>query len=228
MPRGLGLTRVGIVEDHRLFAEALEVALSLEGFRVHRLGSEGDVTQARLHSSLVRLRPEVVLLDLDLGATGDGMRLVGPLTATGIAVVVVTGNDQAARWGECLHLGARVVLPKSMPLNTIIAAIRRVASGQPAISREERERLLAEFRREQRELQGLRERLALLTTREDEVLGQLREGRTVTEIARLACVSEGTVRSQVRSILAKLQVSSQLAAVGAARRAAWGQPVSAR
>ena len=42
------------------------------------------------------------------------------------------------------------------------------------------------------------------------------EGHTVRDIARISVVSEATVRTQVKSILAKLEVSSQLAAVGLA------------
>ena len=56
------------------------------------------------------------------------------------------------------------------------------------------------------------------------MLGRLREGLTVTEIAASSCVSEATVRTQVKAILAKLGVTSQLAAVGATYRAGWTPP----
>jgi two-component system, NarL family, nitrate/nitrite response regulator NarL len=57
--------------------------------------------------------------------------------------------------------------------------------------------------------------------REAEVLRGLIEGRSVDELAQEAFVSIATVRSQVRAILRKLGVTSQLAAVGLARRAGW-------
>ncbi len=50
------------------------------------------------------------------------------------------------------------------------------------------------------------------------------QGRTVREIANLSVVSEATVRTQVKSILAKLEVSSQLAAVGLAHSIGWRGP----
>ena len=53
------------------------------------------------------------------------------------------------------------------------------------------------------------------------MLGHLTEGHTVRDIARLSVVSEATVRTQVKSILAKLEVSSQLAAVGIAHAVGW-------
>ena len=67
-------------------------------------------------------------------------------------------------------------------------------------------------------------RLDLLTTREREVLAHLMLGRTVREIAARSVVSEATVRTQVKSILAKLEVTSQLAAVGLAHHVGWRPP----
>ena len=59
-----------------------------------------------------------------------------------------------------------------------------------------------------------------------EVLGALMRGAPVREIARTSVVSEATVRTQVKSILAKLEMSSQLAAVGAAYKVGWHPPQS--
>ena len=74
-------------------------------------------------------------------------------------------------------------------------------------------------------LHQLRRRLELLTRREQEVLGHLMSGRQVRDIAALGVVSEATVRTQVKSILSKLEVSSQLAAVGVAHQAEWQSPL---
>jgi two-component system, NarL family, nitrate/nitrite response regulator NarL len=226
MPRSLGLTRVAIVEDHLLFAEAMDVALTLEGHDVHRVQiTDEAVTAGHLLAAILRLRPRVVLLDLDLGPTGNGVRLVDPLTRAGIAVVVVTGSIERARWGECVRYGARTVLPKSTPLNTILATIRQIGEGRPVLGRDERDRLVAHYRQEKVAVQDIRGRLDLLTSREREILAHLMTGRAVREIARESFVSEATVRTQVKSILAKLEVSSQLAAVGAALKAHWRPPV---
>jgi two-component system nitrate/nitrite response regulator NarL len=225
MPRSLGLTRIAIVEDHALFAEALDVALTLEGHDVQRVAVD-DQTAApgALLATCLRLRPKVVLLDLDLGPTGNGVRLVRPLTRSGIAVVVVTASIDRARWGESLSHGARTVLPKSAPLNTILATIRMIGEGKPVLSREERDRLVAAYHQDKEQVQDIRARLDTLTNREREVLAHLMEGRPVRDIARTSFVSEATVRTQVKSILAKLEVTSQLAAVGAALKAHWMPP----
>jgi DNA-binding NarL/FixJ family response regulator len=217
--------RILIVEDHTLFAESLELALSMEGYDVRRLPvQENHMSQGALLSAVVRLHPRIVLLDLDLGHLGDGVRLIAPIARSGAHVVVVTASPERGRWGECLRYGARKVLSKARPLNEIMATVRRLNQGLPVMDREEREELLQAWHRERQQHQELRARLQRLTTREREVLGHLTEGHTVRDIARLSVVSEATVRTQVKSILAKLEVSSQLAAVGLAHAVGWRPP----
>ena len=214
--------RVLIIEDHALFAESLELAMSMEGYDVRRapVASHGGSMSA-LFGAIARMRPTIALVDLDLGPTGDGVRLVAPLVANGVHTVVVTGSTDRARWGECLRHGARTVLAKTQPLNDILATVRRITEGLPVIDRQERERLIQLWFENRQKLQVLVERLQLLTPREQVVLGQLMKGHQVREIAEQSVVAEATVRTQVKSILAKLEVSSQLAAVGLAHEVGW-------
>ncbi|CAN5642444.1 response regulator transcription factor [soil metagenome] len=221
MTRNLGSSRVAVVEDQTLFAEALDVALTLEGHDVHRIAlTTNDRAVGSLLSSVLRVRPQVVLLDLSLGAAGSGVPLIDPLAHSGAAVVVITGSCDQVLWGEALRAGASTVLPKSEPLNTILATIRHISNGRRVLPRETREQLIGGYLNNKSEVHDLRRRLETLTPRERYVLGHLMHGRTVREIAVLSVVSEATVRTQVKSILAKLHVSSQLAAVGIAHRAA--------
>jgi DNA-binding NarL/FixJ family response regulator len=218
--------RVAIVEDHHLFAEAMDVALSAEGYVVRRVQlPENPAAPGALVTAVAKQRPHVVLLDLDLGAFGDGVRVIEPISATGTHVVVVTGSHDRARWGEAIEAGARTVLSKTQPLHDVSAAVRRTTTGLPAIDRDERAELLDEWNRHQLARQGLGSRLDQLTIRETQVLGQLMLGRPVRQIAEHSAVSEATVRTQVKSILAKLEVTSQLAAVGLANEMGWRGPV---
>jgi DNA-binding NarL/FixJ family response regulator len=221
--------RVVIIEDHALFAESLELALSLEGYDVRRppQPAAGSSVNAMV-ATVLRMRPRIVLLDLDLGFYGDGARIIAPLSAAGIQVVVVTGSADRPRWGECLRNGARKVHVKTQPLNDILATVRRINQGFPVIDRAERDTLVQLWYEQRHERQRMTERLQLLTHREEEVLGQLMKGHTVREIAATSVVSEATVRTQVKSILAKLEVSSQLAAVGMAHAASWRPLTEAR
>lgn len=216
--------RVLIIDDHVLFAESLELALSLEGYDVRRLelpAEGGSMTTIR--SLALRTNPHTVLLDLDLGRFGDGANLIAPLTKAGVNVVVLTASDELGRWGGCMRLGARRVLPKSGALQHALSTVRRLHQGLPVISREELESLLEAWARDRATVDDLRRRLDLLTPREREVLAALIEGRTVRAISQGSVVSEATVRTQVKSILNKLEVSSQLAAVGIANQVGWRQ-----
>ena len=134
--------RVLIVEDHRLFAEAVDLALTVEGYDVRRIEVPADPrSPGALVAAIVRHQPLVVLLDLDLGRFGDGVQLIEPIAGSGANVVVVTGTEDRARWGEAVNAGARKVLSKSQPLIAIIATVRRIIVGLPVMDREEREEL---------------------------------------------------------------------------------------
>lgn len=215
-------TRVLIIEDHTLFAESLELALSLEGYDVRRLPlPEVGGSMATLRSTALRSNARIVLLDLDLGRFGDGMTLIAPLARSGANVVVVTASTDHGRWGACVRQGARKILSKGRPLQETLSTVRRLHQGLPVMTTEELERLLDAWRNERMVTDDMRRRLELLTPREKQVLGALIEGHNVREIARIGVVSEATVRTQVKSILSKLEVSSQLAAVGLAHHVGW-------
>lgn len=217
--------RILIVEDHVLFAESLDLALSVEGYDVRRVDVPDDGGSAgALLEKLLRLRPRIVLLDLDLGTFGDGVRLIAPLAKAGANVVVVTASADRGRWGEALRHGARATLSKSQPLNDILATVRRINAGLPVMTHEQREELLRFWHEQRREHQGIHERFTQLTLREAQVLGHLMLGHTVHDIATVSVVSEATVRTQVKAILSKLHVSSQLAAVGLAHQIGWRPP----
>ena len=220
-------TSIALVDDHVLFAESLATVLEIEGYRVHRVRLErfrGSVTH--LLTDIMRERPSIVLLDLDLAPYGNGMDLIAPLAAMGPTVVVVTSTTDRARWGECVEQGARKVIPKYAPLSDIVATVRRIDNGLPTMAPTERLELLERWHDQVAVEQGLRSRLDQLTRREAEVLGMLMSGLQVGEIARRRFVSESTVRTQVKAVLAKLQVGSQLTAVGMAHQAHWTPPRS--
>ena len=217
-----------VVEDHLLYADALASALVAEGHAVERVGVRvGGVQGGDLCAAILATRPAVVLLNVDLGRGFDGVGVIRRLHRTGVIVVVVTGSGDDARWGECLWHGARAVLSKSTGLQAMVETIARVVANRPVLAGKDSSGLLRRYREERSARQLLCARLDTLTPREQEILAALMRGRHVAEIARDRCVAESTVRTQVRSILLKLEVSSQLAAVGAALQARWVQPLPA-
>ncbi|GAA3649918.1 response regulator transcription factor [Nocardioides ginsengisoli] len=217
--------RVTVVDDHVLFAESVALTLEAEGYLVKRLDiTAPPATLASVLATALRTVPRVVLLDLDLGRVGDGTRLIAPLTASGAAVVALTATSDLADWGESLRQGAKTVLSKASPLHEVMTTIRSVCDGRPVLRSQERQALIDTAVRERDATREIRTRLDRLTRREQEVLGALMRGEQVREIARARVVSEATVRTQIKSILAKLETGSQIAAIGAAYRAGWRPP----
>lgn len=217
--------RVTVVDDHALFADALVIALRGQSVDARAVVPElPTTTYPQLGRAVLDSRPNLVMLDLDLGVVGDSMQLVTALAREGVPVIVVTGTAGRARRGETLARGADAVLSKSVPFSGIVEAVERSRKGLPVMPRSERAALLREYRNVSEAQRELRRKFNQLTRREAEVLGHLMAGKQVTEIARTQFVSESTVRTQVKAILTKLRVSSQLTAVGLAHELGWQPP----
>jgi two-component system, NarL family, nitrate/nitrite response regulator NarL len=221
--------RVTVVDDHALFAEALVIALEAQGVTACCVVPDDETTNlSQLGKEIASSRPDIVLLDLDLGVAEDTMRLLSALSGGNVTVIVVTGATDRVRCGEALAKGARAVIPKSASFSQIIEAVTRTRDGLPVMGRAERDALLVDYRRAADSRRELHAKFSLITRREAEVLGQLMVGKQVSEIARKSFVSESTVRTQVKAILAKLQVSSQLTAVALAHQLGWQPPSEER
>lgn len=216
--------RIVLVEDHGLIAQTLALALRGRGDEAIVIDpAEVDAPTAELAPTVLSHDPSLVLLDLDLGAAGDGLELL-PLLVRRVPVLVVTGVHDPVRLARCVAAGASGILSKSTSFDEMLLAIDRAVTAGTLLTPHEREEHLARLRAHERAEQ---ERLAdfeRLTPREAEVLGELVRGRSVEEIARRAVVSVATVRTQVRAILTKLQVTSQLAAIARVREVGWQLP----
>jgi DNA-binding NarL/FixJ family response regulator len=208
---------VAIVDDHRFLAQTLALALQEADFDAVLIDPTDDVA--------LRVRQwhaAVVLLDLNLEQSVSGDDLIPALSAD-LAVVVLTAENDQARWGECLLAGAVGVLAKSSPLEDVVTAVARAARGDAVISDAQRMSWLRAADHERVQTEAALAPFRRLTPREEEVLAALVDGEPAVAIAESATVSEATVRSHIRSVLTKLGVGSQLQAVAKARRAGWSQ-----
>lgn len=211
--------RIAIVEDHALLAQSLGFTLEAAGLEV-LVPALGD--RSGLLETLHAFAPSLVLLDLELGEPlGDGTRLIGPLTALGAHVLVMTSVSDRIRLAATLEAGAVGFLAKTEPVDVLIETVRRAARGECVHDLTERHDLLFDLRRHRREEQVRDRAFARLTPREREALVALAEGKTVACLAEEWVVAQTTVRTQVRGILTKFGVGSQLEAVALARRCGW-------
>ncbi|GAB2457010.1 LuxR C-terminal-related transcriptional regulator [Jatrophihabitans fulvus] len=207
-----------VVDDHELIATALCVALRSQEIPAEHVAPR---PLPELLPLLLDRKPDVVLLDLDLGDHGDSTGLVGPLTDAGARVVLVSGSGDRLRIAAALEQGARAYRSKLDGLTRLVDTVRAVLLDDRPLDVHLRVELLDELRRGRAERTRTLRPFAQLTDREAATLRELCDGRSAREIADLWVVSEPTVRTHIRAVLSKLEVSSQLAAVAMAVRSGW-------
>jgi DNA-binding NarL/FixJ family response regulator len=162
-----------------------------------------------------------VLLDMDLGEAGSGLDLVAPLRETGARVLVLTGSTDRIVHAACVEAGAVGIVGKSEGLDALRSAVEHLLRDERLMPVARREELLLQLHQHRRADREREARFGCLTPRECDVLARMMRGEAAATIAEASFVSLATVRSQIRSILQKLGVSSQLAAVAAAYEAGW-------
>src|SRR5215207_7664821 len=211
--------RVLIVEDHALVALSLSLALSVRGWIVETTDGP-SATDIIDHAQ--RFGPGSVLLDIRLGdAVGSGVDLIGPLRATGAEIVMLTAETDQDVLASCLEAGATGWIGKHASLDEVETALGDVREGRPLVGCTVRQAMLEQLRSHRATRRTALSPFEQLTQREREVLALLIDGLAAEEIAETRYVALTTVRSQIRSVLRKLGVRSQLAAVAHASRAGW-------
>ncbi|MGZ4799893.1 MAG: LuxR C-terminal-related transcriptional regulator [Acidimicrobiia bacterium] len=214
-----GTIRVLVVDDHALLANGLCLELGNAGYETATVGgptAEAIIERARGWA------PQIVLLDMHLGdSVGSGLDLVGALTECGAVVVVLTGATDHLLLAACVEAGAVGIVSKTEGFPSLCAAVERVARNERLLPATRREEMLDQLRAERRNERNRVAQFGRMTQRECEVLARMMEGYSAATIAEESFVSLATVRTQIRSILQKLDATSQLAAVAAAYQAGW-------
>lgn len=200
------MIRLVVVDDHPVVRQGMIASLEDEAdFDV--VGAAGSVEEAL--PQVERLRPEVVLLDLELPGM-DGVeaipriREISPTTA----VLVFTAYDTDERVIGAVRAGASGYLLKGAAIADIASAIRTVAAGGSALEPRVAARLVAAVRHPRG--------LGPLTAREREVLRLVADGMPGKQIARALGVSESTVKFHTASLLRKLGADNRAQAVARA------------
>lgn len=202
--------RVLIVEDHPIFAEAIEEYLAASGIEI--------VGKARTKAQAIELAreqdPTIVLMDYHL-PDGTGAEAAARVrdVAPGAAVVMLTSEDSEDAMLAAVEAGACGFLSKAESAGVVRDAVQRAARGEMLIAPDVLARLIARRRREHLEAQARQRATSALTPREREVLGMLAQGIDNTAIARRLDVAVVTVRTYVQSIIEKLDAHSKLEAV---------------
>ncbi len=222
-PEPLGTPARVLVIGSDLLAGALAEALEASGFAAkHVVPREPEIEHG------VEWRPNLVLIDIRFLDVTSGFALIDQLRRVDLPVCVIDGAGDGDRLKAWLKAGTSALVDRSEPFDQLIRTINRLLqSGSLPQNTRKSSGALAPMRATDPQ-QGSRLHLFdILTEREQVVLAELMEGRCAEEIANAAFVSISTIRSQIKAILHKLGVNSQLAAVAKARRAGWSRDTSA-
>jgi two-component system nitrate/nitrite response regulator NarL len=209
--------RILVIDGNLLTAEAIVLALS----QIHFTARFALPVAADHVRDLVSWKPGLALLDIDSVDPATSIECVGILRDAEIPVAVMGGNRDGFLLGQCIQAGASSVVDKSSQLNELIGMIVRMLAGDVVMTEEMKQRLTEPYQRESRARRAKLAPFDVLTEREKYVLSELMDGHCADEIARRASVSISTVRSQIKAILQKLGVNSQLAVAALARQAGW-------
>ena len=209
--------RFVIADDHPLFRGALREAVSglFEHVEIGEAGSFENVAKLLESGGEV----DLILLDLNMpGVRGFSGLMYLRAQYPSVPIVVVSANDDPTVIRRCMDLGTSGFIPKTLGIEEMRAAIKRVLEGGVWTPPDVDLSAGADT-----ETANLMARLASLTPQQVRVLMMLSEGLLNKQIAYELSVSEATVKAHVSAILQKLGVESRTQAVITAAKIELGQ-----
>ncbi|MFI8522176.1 response regulator [Streptomyces sp. NPDC085481] len=197
--------RILLCDDHAVVRAGL-LALLGSTPDIEVVGEAGSGEEAVAMAG--HLKPDVVLMDLQLGPGIDGVEATRRIAPTGVHVLVLTTYDTDADITRAIEAGATGYLLKAERPEELFAAIHSAAQGRTTLSPPVASRVMDRMR-------GAAG--PTLTDRERDILGQLAHGLGNREIARALFISEATVKTHLGRIYAKLGVDTRAGAVAVAK-----------
>ena len=191
--------RVLVVDDHPMVRDGIKANLKPQrDMRVIAEANDGVEALALIKEHL----PDVVLLDLRMPRM-DGLDVIGEVNVSKLPskVIIMTTFESEEDVHRALKAGARGYLLKDSSQEEILDAIRRVSVGETYLPARIVQKVAEGFRRPE------------ISPRELEVLHWVAAGKSNKEIGVQLFISEGTVKSHVKSLLEKLDVPGRTAAI---------------
>jgi DNA-binding NarL/FixJ family response regulator len=196
-PRANRPLRVLIADDDRILLDALASVLVAEGYQV-----AGSAENGRRAVDLARQRrPHVAVIDFSMPVTGglDAARQILHATPR-TAVLLLTGHADDRVVHQALQVGVRGFFVKAQGLVDLLQAIRDVGQGAIYVSPVYSRGVLAAFARD-----GARDP-SLLTSREEQMLCLISDGKTMKQAAVVMAISVRTAECHRAHIMHKLGI----------------------
>lgn len=223
-PRAAPGRAAWVVSPHQLVAQAVVAALRSTSARVEFHAWESlrdDLTAHRRGPGRVRYLVAVFDTEGDPEAVAD----IRSFVALGdVRVAVVTSAPDALSWGALLQDAAVDVVAMTTSLGQLREVIDRFVDGDHVMEQERREALSTAWLQALDKRQHLVGQLGALSRQQMRVLELLASGRRVHEVAELMGIADGTVRSHIKSLRAKLGARTQLEAVAMLQQVREDQP----
>lgn len=200
--------RVVVVDDHALFRRGLVGLLSeMDGVQVIGQANNGEEALTIIPTMI----PDVILLDINMPEM-SGIETLKALRKQGveIPVLMLTISQQEEDLVGAILAGASGYLLKNAEPETLLHTIKQVVAGKSVLAPEITRQVFDMLRSGQLGV------AKVLTDREAQVLKLLSKGSNTSQIADRMSISENTVKTHVRNILAKLEVGSRAEAVAKA------------
>jgi DNA-binding NarL/FixJ family response regulator len=198
--------RIVIIEDDEIIREGYSLLIGqVEGYSVVRsYASFDDAVRTIMDDS-----PDVILLDIELPGT-NGIAAIPKLKKMlpGVHILILTVYESEKQIFEALANGASGYLTKNTPASKIIESVKEVREGGGPMSVNIARMVIKSFQRNQE---------SPLSKRETQILEQIADGKSRSQIAKELFIDLETVRSHIKNIYLKLDVNSRSDAIRLAK-----------
>ena len=216
-PPDVSPVSVLIADSQGLLADSLALALGAYHWDLSIL-PERPSAAIDVFALVSEKRPDVTLVDYWLDMEAPALIRMILSKDPGRRVMVMSWFYGPKEVEHCLDAGAAGFLPKSLKVDQIAEAIRRVHAGERPVFAEQLQETMEKIRGRDRQADEAWQKLIDLTPREILVLKMLSLGKGVSDIAAELFVSQSTVRKHIFNVLRKLDAHSQLEAIALARQ----------
>lgn len=195
------------IDDHALFRRCMVDYLdALDDFTV--IGEAASPEQG--YELALSLKPEIILVDLDLGGR-DGMNLAERILNKNSKsiVVILTACTEEKQMVRAMQIGAKAYLSKDIAPDEMVTKLRKIQRGEMVypvdfLLKQTKNSISSGLKKNRREDD--------LTPRETEVLQWASDGKTDKAIAHLLSVSEHTIKNHMKNIRKKLDTNNRMQA----------------
>jgi len=165
-------------------------------------------------AAAISSEPDVIILEPELDGE-DGLELITTLLRnTKAKIIIYTGNNKASLHDQAFVKGARGIITKTEPIETLLKAIEKIHVGELWINRNAASRILLQIAEANapKVLSNELKKLATLSTKEEKVTRaiQMHSAKTLKEISSTLNISGHTLRNHLASIYSKLDLRNRL------------------